>query len=266
MWREIQDELSAQQTAASRPDLVVRVFRLKMRALIDDLHYKGRTETLSLETTLFIGLLDCSFKGIFGRTVAFTYVMEYQKRGIPHAHILLIVSEENRLRTPSDVDATICAELPSDFSIFKGEAEKRQARRLREIVLKCMIHGPCSTMNPNSPCMVNGKCSKGYPKAFSNQTNWTQQCSYPNYRRRSVENDGASAVVGDYVVDNRWVVPYSPLLLLMYGAHINVEACVSPFAAKYLFLYINKVLNLLDALCWTDFLCSRVSRVGTGQW
>ena len=253
MWREIQDELSAQQTAASRPDLVVRVFRLKLRALIDDLHYKGRTETLSLETTMFIGLLDWFFIEIFGRTVASTYVMEYQKRGHPHAHILLIVSEENRLRTPSDVDATICAELPPDFSIFMGEAEKRRARRLREVVLKCMIHGPCGTMNPRSPCMVNGKGSKGYPKAFSNQTNWTQQSSYPNYRRRSVENDGASAVVGDYVVDNRWVVPYSPLMLLMYGAHINVEACVSPFAAKYLFLYINKVWNLLDALCWTDF-------------
>ena len=50
--------------------------------------------------------------------MAFMYVVEYQKRGLPHAHILLVVSDENRLRTPSEVDSTICAELPSDGAGF----------------------------------------------------------------------------------------------------------------------------------------------------
>ena len=152
------------------------------------------------------------------------YVVEYQKRGLP-----------------LEVDSTICAELPPDGAGFQSESEKEQAKRLLSIVLKCKIHGPCGSFNPRSPCMVNGKCSKGYPKPYSNETSWNQRSSSPFYRRRSKAFGGHSAIVGDYVVDNRWVVPWIPYLLLKNEAHINVEASVSPFAAKYLFLYINKV-------------------------
>ena len=181
------------------------------------------------------------------------YVVEYQKRGLPHAHILVVVSDEHRLRQPSDVDKVISAELPPDPDSFTCPVKKKQAERLQNVVLNSMIHGPCGSLNLNSPCMVNGKCSKKYPKSFSSETSWTQQSSYPLYRRRSFQVGGQSAVVGDYVIDNRWVVPYNPYLLLKYQAHINVEACVSPFAAKYLFLYINKVSMIFFVLFIMSF-------------
>ena len=41
-------------------------------------------------------------------------------------------------------------------------------------------------------------------------------------------------------LDNRWIVPYSPYLSLRYNCHINVEVCMSPLAAKYLFKYVTK--------------------------
>ena len=41
-------------------------------------------------------------------------------------------------------------------------------------------------------------------------------------------------------VDNRWVVPYSPYLLLKYKCHINVEACLSVRGVKYLYKYVFK--------------------------
>ena len=48
LWPEIQQQLSSHQTAASRPDIVVRVFRLKLRSLIDDLRYRGKKELAEL--------------------------------------------------------------------------------------------------------------------------------------------------------------------------------------------------------------------------
>ncbi|AQK55697.1 hypothetical protein ZEAMMB73_Zm00001d051991 [Zea mays] len=41
-------------------------------------------------------------------------------------------------------------------------------------------------------------------------------------------------------LDNRWVVPYNPYLLRLFNCHINVEACGSIKAVKYLFKYIYK--------------------------
>ncbi|GBN18951.1 hypothetical protein AVEN_38676-1 [Araneus ventricosus] len=39
-------------------------------------------------------------------------------------------------------------------------------------------------------------------------------------------------------MDNRFVVPYNPYLLLKYIAHINVEICISLRAVKYIYKYI----------------------------
>jgi hypothetical protein len=41
-------------------------------------------------------------------------------------------------------------------------------------------------------------------------------------------------------LDNRWVVSYNPYLLRLFNCHINVEACGSINAVKYLFKYIYK--------------------------
>ncbi|UYV76112.1 hypothetical protein LAZ67_13002570 [Cordylochernes scorpioides] len=60
---------------------------------------------------------------------------------------------------------------------------------------------------------------------------------YPRYRRR---DDGQTLVVGTHEVDNRWVVPYNPYLLVRFNAHINVEVCASVKSVKYLFKYVYK--------------------------
>ncbi|KAL5648095.1 hypothetical protein ACJX0J_042450, partial [Zea mays] len=53
-------------------------------------------------------------------------------------------------------------------------------------------------------------------------------------------DDGRKETVRGCELDNRWVVPYNPYLLRLFNCHINVEACGSIKAVKYLFKYIYK--------------------------
>ena len=48
--------------------------------------------------------------------VACLFVIEFQKRGLPHAHILLHLAPEDKLRTPADIDSIISAQLPDPES------------------------------------------------------------------------------------------------------------------------------------------------------
>ena len=50
--------------------------------------------------------------------MAYLYVVEFQKRGLPHSHILIVLDNESRLRTSEDVDEVVCAVLPPDPSSF----------------------------------------------------------------------------------------------------------------------------------------------------
>lgn len=50
-----------------------------------------------------------------------------------------------------------------DDVISSGIPDNEEGPLLHEIVTKNMIHGPCGILNPNSPCMVDQKCSHLYP-------------------------------------------------------------------------------------------------------
>jgi hypothetical protein len=61
--------------------------------------------------------------------------------------------------------------------------------------------------------------------------------SYPVYKRR---DDGQVVEVRNAKLDNRWVVPFNPSLLMLYNCHINVEICSSIKAMKYMYKYIYR--------------------------
>ena len=89
---------------------------------------------------------------------------------------------------------------------------------------------------------------------------------YPSYRRRLPEDGGVSYEKELHnkekmTVDNRWVVPYSPLLSRAFNAHVNVEWCNSVKSIKYVTKYINKVsINNLIHPAIQHFYCYRVSK------
>ena len=104
-----------------------------------------------------------------------------------------------------------------------------------------MIHGPCGQMDPNRACM-NGLphdadvCAKKFPKPFQEETIIGED-SFARYKR---PDDGRTVEKNGCILDNRWVVPYSPFLLLKYQAHINIEYCASVKSVKYLYKYVYK--------------------------
>jgi hypothetical protein len=158
--------------------------------------------------------------------VSAVYTIEFQKRGLPHAHICLFLKEASKLPTIEHVDRFVSAEIP----------DKNLDPELFSLVSDFMMHGPCGREYPNCPCMLDGKCSKKFPKKFSPASTLDSN-GYPVYRRRE---SGIFVEKGTATLDNRHVVPYNAKILRRYQAHINVEWCNQAASIKYLFKYINK--------------------------
>lgn len=209
-WPEITSKLEPGEKAHFRPELIVRVFHEKLKSLINDINKKN----------------------IFGKVSTLIYTIEFQKRGLPHCHMLISLASEDKLRDSNKIDSTVCAELP----------DKNADPLLFQRVTQHMIHGPCGPLNTNAPCMrerdgnLSSQCCKHIPKEYAENTRDNLN-GYPVYRRR---NTGVKVSVRGGEVDNSFVVPYNPYLLRKYNAHINVEVCTTVKSVKYIYKYIYK--------------------------
>ncbi|KAK9073129.1 hypothetical protein SSX86_007452 [Deinandra increscens subsp. villosa] len=204
-WPEIQRTLKdTTLSPEDKPNILCRVFKMKLDSIITDLKKHS----------------------LLGRVQAVIYTVEFQKRGLPHAHICLFMHPDHKIPCVENVDPYISAEIP----------DKDDDPELYCLVTEFMIHGPCGAHNMKCPCMVGKECSKNFPKAYRHHTSIDPD-GYPIYRRR----DGGPKVTKSGVeLDCRNVVPYNKILLKRYQAHINVEWCNQGSSIKYLFKYINK--------------------------
>ena len=82
----------------------------------------------------------------------------------------------------------------------------------------------------------NGRRGNSHPKAFCFEITKGKN-SYPKYRQR---DDGQKIKIRGANLDNRWVLPYNPYLLVKFNCHMNVEICYTIRAVKYLYKYIYK--------------------------
>ena len=156
---------------------------------------------------------------VFGKAQAWLHSIKWQKRGLPHCHLLLWLSADHRI-TPDKIDDVICAEIP-DPSVDP---------ELHQIVMSNMVHEPCGCINPNFPCMQEGRCSKKYPKQYIVETQLGAD-SYLLYRRSSPDNGGQvsniSMRIGGSRVDQQI-------------DHCNVELYMSIKSIKYVLKYVHK--------------------------
>ncbi|KAL7553461.1 hypothetical protein ACHAWF_016745 [Thalassiosira exigua] len=156
-WPEIKQHLKPGQTALDRPDLVARVSKLKKQELIRDVMKNH----------------------IIGKTIARAHIIEFQKRGFPHAHIVFwLVPETGKHMNPDRLDEILCAEIP----------DKEANPVLFELVTKFMLHGPCGPEYPDRACMQGGDgfCRFNFPKDFVLVTQLSDD-GYQLHRRRSPE-------------------------------------------------------------------------------
>ncbi|GJT77618.1 DNA helicase [Tanacetum coccineum] len=133
-WPEIKRFMSEYPhlTASDRANVVCRVFKQKIQALISFL------------------IEEC----IFGNVTGVLYTVEFQKRELLHCHTLLWVDSASRIRIAEDVDRFISAELPDPRIDPKGY----------NVVSELMMHGPCEAVNLKAACMKGDKCSKKFLK------------------------------------------------------------------------------------------------------
>lgn len=194
-WPEIQSQLRPGQEFQDTPVVVCRVFRRKLM------------------------LLEKALRSMFPNAGGLLYIIhsvEFQKRGLPHAHILVKYASD--CIDPSDIDAVISAEMPSD----PADAQ---------LVIKFMTHKHPPADKPLAKyCqreLENGDraCRFNYPKPVV-PTTYSDQAGRVHYRRRS-ESDA-------------WVVPHNIELLRKFQCHLNVEAANSSHLFQYIFKYIHK--------------------------
>lgn len=182
---------------------VDRVFALKLKAMMDVIVKKK----------------------LFGPVLAHVCRIEWQARGMPHAHILIIL--QNKIISPRQIDEVVWAEVP--------DPDKYPV--LHAIVSRCMVHDPCDE-RPDAGCReqrADGSCKRRFPKRCESTTT-THGDGYPEYRRRNLHTINRNG----QVITDKWIVPYNPMLLEMFDCHINCEIAAHKRCFKYVYKYCFK--------------------------
>ncbi|KAJ3688219.1 hypothetical protein LUZ61_017383 [Rhynchospora tenuis] len=120
-WPEITRNLMPGQRSSDRPDLVCRVFKMKLNEMIRDIK-------------------DSDF---FGPISGLIYSIEFQKRGLPHVHIIVWLRDRTSLSDAASIDRFISAELPNP--VFDP------AGRDRAMVSLFRPSGPTTATNSDQP-------------------------------------------------------------------------------------------------------------------
>jgi hypothetical protein len=185
-WDEIKNNLLPAQQAVDNPALCARVFKMKFYKL------KNRLREL------------------WGPQVYSLHVIEFQRGGLPHAH--MVVKFPHPVDNPTDIDHYVHCTM----------SHPTAQPNLYAKVMKHMYHS-----DDHKKCKkdANGKCYYKYPKDLNHMTH-VLESGYVNYKRPCEHS--------------RRVTPTNYTLLEEFDCHINVEVSYTVNVLKYLFKYLYK--------------------------
>ena len=250
-WTEIREALLPGQTASDQPVLTCRVFKMKLDALLGRLKkgliFRAHYRDNRLHNIQHYEMVNERGEGFL------ISVIEYQKRGLPHAHIAYRPAcNEHKYYLKEEepcawVDNYVTGQIPDDSNtphggnrqVFKDRfgLDDGELDRLRELVQKHMLHDKGRRHADHlqrrgeadkGGCLDdNGNCVRYYPRPTTRNT------------YSSVDEKGY-VVFERHTPDDTWVVPYNPHLLLMFDCHCNVEIAGMVNIIFYLYKYLYK--------------------------
>ena len=209
-WPEIKDRLFYGQTAFDRPDVTTQVFKARLTAFLHNLRHGKYFRDVNNE--------EKSKHSVEYEMMC----IEYQHRGLPHAHIVIRLTDmpddddgDNRIQWIKQ-HVHSCAPRPHDCEYYT------EARR--DLVRKHMLH-TCS--NAVNGCLKDGMCKRGYDALVLNN-------GEPSFGERNFP------IYGKREEEDLRVVPHNIYILEDWDGHVNVEFCGSHYTPVYLYQYLFK--------------------------
>ena len=220
-WPEILSQLLMGQTAFDRPDVTVAVFKSRLDKFKTNI--RNRKYFQSREVVYLL------------------HVIEYQYRGLPHAHMVIRLNnaQDTNAANRNDlfrfVDQNFTAEMPR----FEGQElanilwwddgnklTDEYKEKAVEMVRKHNLHN-CAVAVNGCKKDVSDRCRRGYSRTETiNQTYLDPLTDRVVYRRRHQ--------------DDLKVVPYNLQMMMDWDSHINVEFSGTQHCVVYLYKYLFK--------------------------
>ena len=163
-------------------------------------------------------------KNILGKVNQEVVRWEVQGRGSLHTHVLLWIDGND----VESVAAQISAAMPAEWDASKQEwiePEDSNQKKLFHLVKDKMMH-TCRRTSCRQK-HEDGICQLGFPRPIQKQKGCTLNAKGIWEYWRPREQD-------------RYIVPYHPALLLLWGAHVNILRVSNAQFSHYLLKYAMK--------------------------
>ena len=207
-WIEIKSQLLLGQTAFDRPDIVCPVFQKRKAALLHNLK-----------------------NGVYfpGEVVYIMHVIEFQKRGLPHAHIVFRLSDHpdsnDEAKLLKYCDDMVTAQMPVLPAEDDNSITANINRKYVELVTTKMIHH-CAVAPNGCKKTHDSQCKRRYSDTADPIMYTSFKNGYPVYKRPRPED--------------RRVVPHNKSILIAWDGHANYEFASDFRSILYLFKYLYK--------------------------